>query len=111
MTNSEQILLKSLKLLEKVENLVDSDSKKVDLYEYSEKVLREVSEDELGAIEGILDDIDGDSLSLNNLFKDKKRLVIEFPTEDETSDLGKFKSFFKSQGYDVDWNKGMIIPN
>jgi hypothetical protein len=35
------------------------------------------------------------------------RVVIPFPTTDPTSELGKFVEFFRSQEYDVDWEKGM----
>ena len=109
MLSNEQILLKSVRLLENLDKLINPGSKTTDLYAGSESVLREVTEGEMEAIESILDDIalDG-ALSLGNVFKDKTRLIIDFPTKDESTEIGKFISFFETQGYEVDWDKGMI---
>ena len=74
---------------------------------YEEKVLREVTEDELRVVEDILDDLDGDKLSLANVFDEKMRIVIDFPTMDTDSDLGKFVDFFNKQEWDVEWPKGL----
>ena len=106
MLNDEQILLKTAKLLE---NIDISTPKIVDLYEFNEKVLKEVTEDEMRAIEDVLDDLDPANLPLNDLFSGKMRAVIPFPTTDPSTELGKFAEFFKSQEYDVDWDKGMIF--
>ncbi len=73
-----------------------------------EKVLREIDEDEMVALERVLDDLDPAKLPLNDLFSGKMRVVIPFPTTDPTSELGKFAEFFRSQEYDVDWEKGMV---
>ena len=109
MLSNEQILLKSVRLLENLDKLINPGSKTTDLYAGSESVLREVTEGEMESIESILDDIalDG-ALSLGNVFKDKTRLIIDFPTKDESTEIGKFISFFETQGYEVDWDKGMI---
>jgi hypothetical protein len=74
----------------------------------NEKVLREVTEDEMRVLEDVLDDLDPANLPLNDLFSGKMRTVIPFPTLDPSTELGKFAEFFRSQEYDVDWEKGMV---
>ena len=74
----------------------------------NEKVLREVTEDEMRVLEDVLDDLNPANLPLNDLFSNKMRVVIPFPTIDTNSELGKFSEFFRSQEYDVDWEKGMV---
>jgi len=106
MLNDEQILLKAVKLLE---NIDISDPKVVDLYEFNEKVLREITDNEMLVIEDVLDDLDPAELPLNDLFGGKMRAIIPFPTIDPGTELGKFAKFFKSQEYDVDWDKGMVF--
>ena len=98
MLNDEQILLKTAKLLE---NLSISEQN-------PEKLLRELDETELEAIEDVLDDMKGDDLAFNKLFDGEMRKVINFPTMDTESELGKFKLFFDKQDYDVDWEKGLL---
>ena len=68
----------------------------------SEKVLKEVTEDEMRVLESVLDDLDPANLPLNDLFSGKMRAVIPFPTIDPSTELGKFAEFFRSQEYDVD---------
>ena len=94
----ENILHKTLFLLE---NIDISEQK-------PEKVLQEVTEDELRVLENVLDDLDPANLPLNDLFSGKMRVVIPFATIDTDSELGKFGEFFRSQEYDVDWEKGMV---
>ena len=98
MLNDEQILLKTVKLLEA---LSISEQK-------PEKLLRELDEIELEALDGILDDMKGEDLAFNKLFDGEMRKVIDFPTFDSSSELGQFREFFKSQEYDVDWEKAMV---
>jgi hypothetical protein len=74
----------------------------------NKKVLREVTEDEMRVLEDVLDDLDPANLPLNDLFSNKMRVVIPFPTIDTGSELGKFAEFFRSQEYDVNWEKGMV---
>ena len=74
----------------------------------NEKVLREVTEDEMRVLEDVLDDLDPANLPLNDLFSGKMRVVIPFPTLDTESDLGKFAKFFRDQEYKVEWEKGMV---
>ena len=99
MLNDEQILLKTAQLLE---NLGVSAPKVADLYEFNEKILKEVTEDEMRALEDVLDDLNPANLPLNDLFSGKMRAVIPFPTIDPSTELGKFAEFFRSQEYDVD---------
>jgi hypothetical protein len=136
MINDEQILLKTATLLSTLEekcwkgyrkaglkkkggrmvpNCVKKTRRKKrkkrkneDLYSSSEKVLREVTEDEMRVLEDVLDDLDPANLPLNDLFSGKMRAVIPFPTLDPSTELGKFAEFFRSQEYDVDWEKGMV---
>jgi len=81
--------------------------KNENLYPTAEKILREITEDEMRVLEDVLDDLDPENLPLNDLFSDKMRVVIPFPTTDPDSELGKFAEFFRSQQYEVDWEKGM----
>ena len=105
MLNDEQILLKTAKLLE---NLDISAPKVADLYEFNEKILKEVTEDEMRVLEDVLEDLDPANLPLNDLFSGKMRVVIPFPTTDPSTELGKFAKFFETQEYEVDWDKGMV---
>jgi len=98
MLNDEEILLKTANLLENL----DISTKK------PEKVLREVTEDEMRVLEDVLEDLDPADLPLNDLFSGKMRVVIPFPTTDPSTELGKFAKFFETQEYDVDWEKGMV---
>ncbi len=132
MLNDEQILLKTANFLDTLQekcwagyekkgmktmfgkqypNCVKKSKKKKrkneDLYSSDEKVLREVTEDEMRVLEDVLDDLDPANLPLNDLFSGKMRVVIPFPTTDPSTELGKFAKFFETQEYDVDWEKGM----
>jgi hypothetical protein len=98
MMNDEQILLKTAKLLE---NFDISEQK-------PDKLLRELDEIELEALDSILDDIKGEDIAFNGLFNGEMRKVINFPTMDNSTDLGRFGEFFKKQDFDVDWEKGLL---
>ena len=50
----------------------------------------------------------GEDLAFNGLFNGEMRKVIDFPTMDNSTDLGQFGEFFKKQDFDVDWEKGMV---
>ena len=80
MLNDEQILLKATQLLE---NFDISDKK-------PNKLLRELDETELEAIEDVLDDMKGEDLAFNDLFDGAMRKVIDFPTMDTSTELGQF---------------------
>lgn len=120
MLNDEQILAKTTELLANLQEKCWDGYKQAGLKKkgdrmvpncvpVNEKVLREVTEDEMRVVEDILDDLDGDALSLSNVFGDKKRIVIDFPTMDTDSDLGKFVDFFQKQEWDVEWPKGLAV--
>ena len=98
MLNDEQILLKTEQLLENF----DISAKKPD------KLLRELDDIELEALDDVLDDMKGEDLAFNGLFNGEMRKVIDFPTMDNSTELGKFGEFFKKQDFDVDWEKGML---
>ena len=72
------------------------------------KLLRELDEDEISVIQDVIDDMEPDELAFNELFGGKTRLVLDFPTMNTSSDLGKFVDGFRKAGYDVDWEKGLI---
>ena len=119
MLNDDQILAKTANLLNTLQEKCWDGYKQVGLKKkgdrmvpncvpVNEKVLREVTEDEMRVLEDVLDDLNPANLPLNDLFSGKMRVVIPFPTTDPSSDLGKFSEFFRSQEYDVDWEKGMV---
>jgi len=119
MLNDDQILAKTANLLNTLQEKCWDGYKQVGLKKkgdrmvpncvpVNEKVLREVTEDEMRVLEDVLDDLNPSNLPLNDLFSGKMRVVIPFPTTDPSSDLGKFSEFFRSQEYDVDWEKGMV---
>ena len=74
----------------------------------SESLLREVTEDELLHIQKALDEMDNSDLAFNKMFDGKMRILLDFKTMDRTSALGAFVDFFKINGYEVDWNKGVL---
>jgi len=119
MLNDEEILLKTVHLLDTLQEKCWDGYKQVGMKKkgaknvpncvpVSEKVLREVTEDEMRVLEDVLDDLDPANLPLNDLFSGKMRVVIPFPTTDPSTELGKFAKFFETQEYDVNWEKGMV---
>ena len=72
------------------------------------KLLRELDEAEVEHIRDAIDHLDEEDLAFNSLFKGKMRLVLDFPTMDTASDLGKFVDMFREMGYDVNWEKGLV---
>ena len=119
MTTDEQILEKTTALLDilqekcwdgyKQVGMKDKGGRKVpNCVPVNEKVLKEVTEDEMRVLEDVLDDLDTANLPLNDLFSGKMRVVIPFPTTDPSTDLGKFAKFFETQEYDVQWDKGIV---
>jgi len=76
---------------------------------YTERrLLREVNEEEIEHIRAAIDEMGAEDLAFNELFQGKTRLVLDFPTMDTSSDLGKFVDNFREMGYDIDWEKGLI---
>ena len=99
MLNDEQILLKTSNLLE---NFDISGQK-------AQKLLREITEEELEVLQGVLKDLKGENLAFNNLFDGKMRKVIDFPTMDTQSQLGQFVQELEQRlGVTVDWEKGIV---
>lgn len=76
--------------------------------ETSEKLLREITEDEIEHIRRALDEMGNEDLAFDKIFDGKMRVLIDFPTIDTKSDLGRFVEFFREAEYEVDWNKGVI---
>jgi len=76
--------------------------------ENDEKLLREVSEDEFEHIQRAIDELSYEQLAFHDIFGDKTRLIIDFPTADNRSELGKFLGIFKELGYEVDWARGTL---
>lgn len=99
MLNDEEILLKTAKLLE---NFDISDKK-------PEKLLREVTEDELETFQRIAGEMELDEIAFDKLFDGKRRLVIDFPVKDTDTELGKFVDLLEQElDLDVDWEKGIV---
>ena len=103
MLTDEQILAKTSAILENL------DLKWPKNEEINEKVLREVTEDEMRVLEDVLDDLDPNNLPLNSLFNDKMRIIIPFPTMDTESELGQFVEELQNNlELNIDWNTGMV---
>jgi len=103
MMTDEEILHKAMLLLEKI-------SENSDLH--SEALLREISEPEMKGVEAILQKIAENprgALAFDDLFGDKARLVIPFPTTDTNSELGQFVDLLTNKlGYNIEWEKGLM---
>jgi len=103
MLTDEQILQKAILLLEKI-------SKNSDLT--TEVLLREISDSEMKGVEAILQKLADNPkgvLAFDEIFGDKTRLVIPFPTTDTSTELGQFVNLLQNElGYDIEWEKGLI---
>jgi hypothetical protein len=73
-----------------------------------DKLLREVTFDEMRHIEKALEEMGPEDLAFTGIFKDKNRVLIDFPTRNTGSVLGTFIDFFRKAGYSVDWDKGVL---
>ena len=81
-----------------------------DIYgKIDEKLLREITEEELGHIEDVLGNLDPDEMPFNNLFKGQMRLILPFNALDATSEIGQFLKFWDNlyQGDDEDRQKAI----
>ena len=79
------------------------------LNEGKERILREITEDEMEHIRDALDNMDdGEYLAFPELFGDRTRIVLDFKTADKESELGRFINLFDVLGYNVDWQKGLV---
>jgi len=72
------------------------------------RLLRELDEDEVEHIRDAIHAMFAEDLAFNDLFKGKTRLVLDFPTKNVSTDLGKFVDSFRVLGYDVSWEKGLV---
>ena len=89
--------------------------KKQEIVVEDTKLLRELTEDELERALAAVEAIDPDELAFNQIFKDKKRLVIDFPVADRDTDAGRFIGMWSEMpdvgsggNYNVDWEKGLV---
>ena len=55
-----------------------------------EKLLREVTEEELHHIYRAIEEMEAKDLAFNELFDGKKRVVVDFPALNTTTELGRF---------------------
>ena len=55
-----------------------------------QRLLREISEDEVEHIRTAIDEMGPEELAFNDMFQNKTRLVIDFPTLKQGSELGEF---------------------
>ena len=103
MLSDEQILQRAQLLLEKI-------SQNSNLT--TEVLLREVSDSEMKGVEAILQRLADNPrgvLAFDELFGNKTRLVIPFPTTDTSTELGQFVNLLQNElGYNVEWEKGLI---
>ena len=74
-----------------------------------EKILREIDEDELSILQDILDDLDGQDLAFDKLFDGKMRVVLDFDTMDDETELYKLAEILRERvSVNVDWETGMV---
>ena len=93
----------------RTENVPFKDTRVRIKLENKKKLLYEVSEDEFEHIEAAIEKMaDLNELAFNDIFGDKTRLVIDFPTADVSTPLGRFVAMWLEMGYEVDWSKGMV---
>lgn len=85
--------------------------KEENLLQKTEDLLSEVTVDEVEHIADVLNGMRPEDLSFKDLFGDKYRLVIDFPTLDTTTEVGQFINLWKTMGYDVDWKTGIVTAN
>ena len=124
MLTDEQILAETTRLLDKLLNEKCWDGyKQVGMKKkgdrmvpncvpVEEKLLREVSDSEMKGVEAILQRLADNPrgvLAFDELFGDKTRLVIPFPTTDTSTELGQFVNLLQNElSYNVEWEKGLI---
>ena len=77
-------------------------------YLSEERLLREIDEDELEHIRRAIDEMNPEDLAFNEMFDGKERVVIDFPTRDEKTELGQFINMWEEMEYTVDWEKGIV---
>ena len=78
------------------------------LIENVERLLSEVTEDEIEHIADVLSELNPKDMAFDRLFDGKYRIVIDFPTLDTSTELGQFVDLWKNMGYTADWSKGTV---
>ncbi len=76
--------------------------------ENKERLLKEITEDELEHIRHAIDEIPPDEMAFNRLFDGKMRLIIDFPVIDSSNEFGRFINLWQKMGYTADWDKGTV---
>jgi hypothetical protein len=94
---------------QKKQKLVENTDIYGKINENSEKMLWEVTEDELAHIENAIENMDPDDLAFNSMFDGEMRRIIPFSTLDPDSESGKFIKFWDKlfQGYDDERQKAI----
>jgi len=72
-----------------------------------ESLLRELTENEYDRVSHIVSNVDPGYLSFDNIFQGKKRVVVPF-VAGPTGELNDLITFFGGNGYDVDWQDGLV---
>ena len=93
-TFNEKIPLKDEQTIIKLEN--------------KQKLLKEITEDELEHIRRAIDEISPDEMAFDALFDGKMRIILDFPVVDPSTEFGKFIHMWDLMGYTVDWEKGTV---
>ena len=82
--------------------------KQVIKLENKEKLLKEITEDEIEHIRRAIDEIPSDEMAFDALFGGKMRIILDFPVVDPSTEFGKFIHMWDLMGYTVDWEKGTV---
>lgn len=72
-----------------------------------ESLLRELTDQELKKAQEYIGNLRTDDLSFENIFGDKKRIVIPF-APGPTGELSQLIEFFEEAGYKIDWENGLV---
>ena len=63
-----------------------------------DQLLREVTEEELHHIYRAIEEMEASDLAFNELFDGKKRVVVDFPALNTTTELGRFINLWQEMG-------------
>ena len=67
--------------------------------EKKDRLLKEISEDEMEHIRTAIDEMSGEDLAFDKIFDGKMRLILDFPTLDAGTELGRFIKLWDDLGY------------
>jgi len=90
------------------QKILQKDEKITIKLENKERLLKEITEDELEHIRHAIDEIPPDEMAFNRLFDGKMRLIIDFPVIDSSNEFGRFINLWQKMGYTADWDKGTV---